>query len=672
MARITPKRYLLSANRETELPSNILIVDTETTSTRGPKPLDPETLRFRLGACCHVRLERDRIHSEQWLDFHKPQAFWQFAESCQQAKKPLWIFAHNLAFDATILDFWNELDRGQFRLDHDYEVTLKNGEKRTRKFRGLVCLDDRPVFAKLLGKRGTVWLCDSFNYWPLSLAELAKSHGMEKGDYNESQHSEEDLQAYCRNDVAILRKALLELFCTWRALDAGNWKPTAAGLSLSSFRHWHADTREQGNGVTTRHDIAIDRDRPSIQLERECNRGGRVEAFYLGEFPRRKLNNDFLPFGGSELDDSPYYHLDVRSLYPSVMNSERFPSAFVSMLHNPEVHEVATLLRKYGAAAQVVIDSPADTYPVIHDDRMVFARGRFTTWLCGAELRRAVDNLHVASVYDCAFYKLAPLFSEWVQRWWSIREEADRQGDTARSLLAKLILNSLSGKFGQRPEKWEVQPEAIAWRRWGDWRRLDPATGRNRKFRGLAGKVLEKVVGDEPPHAFPIISAFVTSAARERMRNLMALCPYRSVFYLATDALICNRFAFERLQAAGEINPHVMGKLAVKGCYPKGSIVGQNAYTLGGKFTAAGLWGRVTEGVDGRKYADVWQRLNSILQGKPDGSITINHVELSELATLPKGAIGPDGWVEPYTFSAGSPPTPRSNDHMETKRAREQ
>lgn len=663
-----PRRYLLSANRETELPSNLLIVDTETTSTRGPRPLDPETLRFRLGSCVHVRLERDAIRSEQWLDFDRPQAFWQFAESCQQAKKPLWIFAHNLAFDATILDFWNELDRGKFRVDREYEVTLKNGEKRTRKFRGLVCLDDRPVFAKLLGERGTVWLCDSFNYWPVSLAELAKCHGMEKGSYDACQHSEEDLQAYCHHDVLILKTALLALFRTWRSLDAGNWKPTAAGLSLSSFRHWHADTREQASSATTRHNIAIDRDRPSIHLERECNRGGRVEAFYLGDLPHKPTPAGHLFNQPVTLDDSPYYHLDVRSLYPSVMRSERFPCAFVSMMTNPDVHEVATLLHKYGAAAQVVIDSPTETYPVIHGEQTVFARGRFTTFLCGAELQRAIDNLHVAAVYDCAFYKTASLFTDWVDRWWSIRCSADRDGDSARSLLAKLILNSLSGKFGQRPEKWEVQPGAIAWRRWGDWRRLDPVTGANRKFRGLAGKVLEKVKGEEPPHAFPVISAFVTAFARERMRSLMSLCPYRSVFYLATDALICNRFAFERLQAAGEINPHEMGKLAVKGVYPKGSIEGQNAYTLGGKFTAAGLWGRMTETAEGVKIADVWQRLDSILQGKPDGTITIKHVELGTLASHPKGSIGPDGWIEPFTFSPTAPPTPRSNEAIERKK----
>src|SRR5271165_5695729 len=122
---------------------------------------------------------------------------------------------------------------------------------------------------------------------------------------------------------------------------------------------------------------------------------------------------------------------------------------------------------------------------------------------------------------------------------------ARRQGDRLEEAFCKLILNSLSGKWGQRSRRWVLRPNRVPLQRWGTWYEVsqpdNPIEGEvpiTRCYRGVAGKTQELVTDGIPRHCFPAISAFICSHGRERLRFLRNACPPRSVYYQAVDSLL--------------------------------------------------------------------------------------------------------------------------------------
>lgn len=663
-----PTHYL-KANKATEIPTNLLFVDTESNGDER-KRLNYESQRmtFRLGVATHVRLEAGEQRSSVTYRFKSPLEFWKIHRECEVPRKPLWCFAHNLHFDLTMLQFWHQLETCWFKVSTKYLQDNLPPEKQSKSYRGTLCLEDSPTFARVLGRMGTCWFVDSLNYFPKGLAKIGEDFGHPKLKWEGFDMQEDALFTYCENDVRILRDAMVSLLLAWQRNDCGQWKATAASLALTNYMHWHCDTREEVPNHTNRFNIRIDKEHPARQLERDAYYGGRIEAFFYGKRPaetqptQRKLDYRPPPIEG------PYYLIDVRSLYPAMMALYDFPQSRHAYVPECEPAALQTLCKHYGAVSRVLIDSGDETYPIRFKGRQIHASGRFVTELCGWELQRALHSCHVIACGETCLYKMAPLFRDWALHWWDTRRAAELAGDTPNAELAKLIMTSLSGKFAQRPERWADAEEVLCPTRWGQWRVPSLDRQSYRQFRAIGGWAQERVAGEDGPHVFPAISGFITSAARERMRWLMSIADPTNTYWIGTDALIVNRHGYDNLDRWKLIDGGALGKFALHHQADEVEILGSNAYQLGSYFRSAGLHGKRELGPDGHWKAQLWQRMPNTLSERPDGSIVVNVCDLEAMKPKPKGELLESGWVKPHHFS--EPPVQYSREEMRGEKRR--
>jgi DNA polymerase type B, organellar and viral len=626
MAGIMRRICKIRPNHGTEIPSSLIFVDTETVSEGTISETGREILRLRLGVAQYVRIRDGKETAIETLHFTDSRTFWDWVATKQSAKQPLWIWAHNLGFDLTILDAWKEIEDQRFAAsipEIDSSDTRFRGSKQ---WYGVMCLSGRPTFLTLMGHAGKVCMCDLGNYLPHSLATIGSWLGLEKLAMPAADASKYVWEQYCLQDVVVLREAVCRLLLTWQLEDCGGWKTTAGGLAMTNWRH--ISPRGDDNGHV--YPVTPIREENPDALEREAYMGGWVEAFYIGEVNER------------------IYHLDIQSCYPSVMRTHQFPTMRVGYWNGASLTRFRAMAAGGNTIARVLIDSPNELYPVRFRGRLCMCNGCFWTTLCGPELHRAWANGHIKSIGECARYDMGPIFGNFVNYWWSRRVQALRSGDYFDSEFAKLILNSLSGKWGQSGKRWVDSPHICPDVEWGHFTKIMEANGPLLKCRAIAGNTQVEVDEGPPDWGMPCISAFITSHAREVMRQLIALCPRNSVYHIATDSLLVSESAYRLLDDHRMIESLSLGKLKLEAVYSGGVFRGQNNYRVDDRVVRSGAWGRAKEIEKDRWYWDQWQGLPEILSEKPDGTVSIERIELTHEEATAKGNFQPNGWSIPF------------------------
>src|SRR5262249_46954050 len=203
--------------------------------------------------------------------------------------------------------------------------------------------------------------------------------------------------------------------------------------------------------------------------------------------------------------------------------------------------------------------SEADTFPVKRYGLQLHCCGTFWATLCGPELYRALDSGCVTAVGECHLYSQCELFKGWADYWIAQRLQAKREDDLGSYEFCKLVGNSLVGKLAQKGNRWVDAPEITRRKQWGYSHRDNVKTDKFTTFRFIGGHVQKRILSDDHPQAFPAISAYVTSYARERLRQAFQVCPPRSVLYTATDSILCTHKGFQALDRAGLIDPEAPG-----------------------------------------------------------------------------------------------------------------
>lgn len=621
--------HYLSANRESETPSNFLFVDTE--SSFRALPDGSTALTLKLWTAIAVRIDHHGKESWKWNYGNTADEFWEFFDTRVIARKPLWVFAHNAKHDFTQLQLWDQFDNGRLQFRKRRKMKSRQVDRRASS----AAVERLPWFVKCeSGERNTVWIADTLNFWPAKLEELGRAVDLPKLHIDFERCTEFELLKYCWRDCEIVARAILRLVQFVRREGIGNWRVSAAGLSMQSFRHLVMDHRAERIRGMKRFSILIDNNFPLLDMERSAYLGGRIEAFRIGAA------------------SGEFYRVDVASMYPAIMRNGCFPVK--RLAHSTDPDAAWKLVRRcpQECAAVVRIDSKAERFPLRAGKRQIHASGQFWTTLCGPELARAVAGLMVRDVDSAIRYECVPLFREWVDYWWKQRQRANKEGRTMDAQFCKLIMNSLHGKFAQHGIAWsptsEIEPFTKDGQslRWGHWLAHDMDRRETVMARSFAGSVQVKREGPLPEHYFPAISAFITAGAREHMRKLIELCPDQSVFYLAVDALIVDARALECLKREGEVARDRLGKLKVEGPFSEIEIVSQGCYRLGNKWTACGHFGRARTNEKGEYIADDWTT-DSPFDPRHSPVVVIDKRKVDKPQSRPKGKCGPDGWVKP-------------------------
>lgn len=633
-------RYL-RGNKSTSGPQNALFVDTETVRVANNGKPDSYSLQFKLGVFTHARKRDAGYHVANPVVFHQREAFWGTVERFARPRQVLWIFAHNVGFDSITLGFWQLLDCGRFvrRWPRDRSKGSHTGVRQSEFQSGLLVTSDPPTIVECWAKNGgKIRIVDTLNYFSASLSTIGEWVGLPKLPMPDPWDCNSDWEAYCTRDVEILTQAILKYVAWVSENNLGMFALTLPSQAMHGYRHTKAAKS-----------IVIHDNLDAQKLESEAYRGGEVWVGRIGRINTGPGTSQLALGEGRtpcEYDQTrQIHHLDTNSLFPAAMRSGLYPRVLI------EYHAPANASRS--TVARLGIDCIAECL-ISSDNCSIFSRragrsgrfkGMFVAVLVGPELLDAISKGFVVAVRRYARYELADLFSDWSNRWWLARWDAKRAGREFDSLLCKKIMNSLYGKFAQKAFEWEDDPGVVPGERWGAWINLDLANREVVHYRAIAGTAQRKGCKGYHKDACVAIAAYVTSYAREHMRNLRHVAGDRNVYYQGIDSLYVSDAGLTNLQVAGAIDCERLGALRHEASATDAEFFGWGLYRFGDKFVRTSIGRGAIECTPGEFEQENFQRLSAYVSQQPADGIEIKRVLKTVQAASPVGIVDKDGWV---------------------------
>ena len=515
------RSHWLSNNKRGELPVRMAFVDCETKSEQTEDRFTVEA-KLWFGCATYVRRKRDLdFTTPEHTTFFNAEELYQWVDSKTAPKTKLYIFAHNLGFDATVGGLFDKIAADGYKADNpiiDDPPTVITYHK------------DTPQGSK------SIILIDTLNWFRVPLAVLGKNVGIDKLDMPLYTAPFEMWERYCQTDNLIIMFAMMEFMKFVREHDLGNFGKTLPGQAMAAYKHRF----KYGEG------IFLDDNEKALDLSREAYHGGRVEVFRKGKIPGRVSC------------------FDINSMYPSVMAREEFPMRLVSYQKSMTKEQLHKVIydKGYGVVAKIDIETDVALYAYPLEGKLIFPIGTFTTYLSTPEVKEAFKRGHIRKVYDVAIYEMAPIFTEYVDYFWKLRKKAKASGSKLDDYMLKLFLNSLYGKFGQNGRVFKdirEVPEKNITRRWSVW---DAETRTKRTFRQFQGTIQEETVEGESLDSFPAIAAHVTAYGRVELFRLFEKAGLENVYYCDTDSLFVNDEGRERL--SDELDEELLGALKLE------------------------------------------------------------------------------------------------------------
>ena len=592
--------HVLRKNKTTRIPHNFIFYDTESYQERKGSITKH---KLRLGWACyvHIRSSKDKFTTtEKWFKFTDKKQFWDWVMSLVREKTCFYLVAHNQHFDFIILDGINYLKK----LGYEIEKWVVDSDIFVMKFRK---------------GSSSIVVMDSLNIFKASIEQLGKVLGKEKKKIDFKRCSEEELSEYCKRDVEILKDMFLNWVRFIKDHDLGCFKYTLAGQALAAYRH-----------KFYKHEIYIHANKDIIKLERESYRGGRSEAFRLGMINER------------------VYYLDVNSLYPYVMKEFEYPTRLIKWGRKLSLKGLKRFLSKFCVIARVKVRTEENVFG-IKDERLIFPIGEFWATLCSEELRYALENCEILEIKDYAVYERAKIFEDYVDFFNSLKEKYSREGNAVMRNIAKLLLNSLYGKFGQKNEKW-IQSGYIGFEDNYVTKYINLRTGKSGLLYCLGGKQYIKYSDEEEAFdSFVAIASEVTANARMYLWKLMKTAGLENVYYVDTDSIFCNEEGYRNLEHL--VDQHRLGYLKLEGVSDQMIIRNVKDYTFAGIEKIKGVKKNSKKLDENRFLTERFYKFRTLLRkGSLDTPISEEYIK--ELKReYKKGIVTPDGRVLPLVIS---------------------
>lgn len=623
--RMVRKPHIMNTHKVTQHPSNLMFFDTETKNTYKGKDKNIQHERLWFGCSWAFRYEQGEVTRSKISTWDTSEEFLELLHRRLDSSRPLYLFAHNIKFDLTIVDFWEKAD--DLGLDCTYAV-----------------LEDPPVFLSYIWDDCKLVLIDTFNFWKCSVADMGKQLGIEKFSIDIRTATRAEAEPYCKRDVEIIANQVTNLFDFLTDNDLGSFGISAPSIAMNTYKKRFM-----------KHEIFI-HDRVRVMaIERGSYYGGLVENFYIGKGAKQTL-----------------YHTDVNSLYPSVMVKE-FPCKLIDNYTNmiPKDLRVKGVLAD--CCAKVRVSSKKNTYCVRHQNRLCQAKGVFDTWLCGPELERCYLSGDLAHIHEISQYEMKPLFKDYVNHLWGLRRANSIPKGNPKEVLIKLLMNSLYGKFGQKGYEWvdftprnlesyyllfggmcpmryltnnyvpNVTENVELWHADG----LDNPI----QLRRISSKIEMKFPTSEHSESFCAIAAFVTSYARERLRGLIQIAGPKHTYYCDTDSLFVDKSGLENLRRANELDDKELGKLKLEGYSDNWAFYGPKDYQFGAKHTLKGISKKAKDLGNNTFEQLQFEGLASILKRGGENYIEVKTITKHVKRVYSKGLITNSGWTEPFTLN---------------------
>lgn len=391
-----------------------------------------------------------------------------------------------------------------------------------------------------------VWLCDSMRLMPYALSKVAEMLNKDHkkiyvGEYIKKMDIFRDIDAkayyeYLKEDCYALSEALYRFWCIIHDNEGfiGHLPLTLPSLSLRIFRK------------NLPYEISTPWNERVRTFTRRSYAGGRVECYKPGEYDNMRV-------------------YDVNSMYPAMMARENVPiSSQGAWTWTYDANSCGFYEIRY---TQTDMSVP----PLLRDE----TSKEFQYTGSGVYYTKEINKLleiggYFELVIGYEFSEYAPLFSDFVNKYYGIRLKAQQDGNKALDFIAKILLNSLYGKFGQNDVL----------------RHIEPAT--NEKIAEYTDKGMKvRVDGDfmiieeeqRAEHEFVAIASIITATARIELYEHIVRAGDAYV-YADTDSVHISSGELPVTTGLGGL------KLEKEG---KGVYVGRKLYAIGDKVTAKGI-----------------------------------------------------------------------------------
>lgn len=595
--------HWLRPNHDTSIPSNFVFLDCQPAVF---KEKDNEKQEIhRLGVCSAfaTRLEPKGPTKAEDLVTASPYDFFCWLTKKITPQRPAWIVCYGCTYTLSLLDFWQSLTERLFTFSpvryHDADGIQHSTEP------GFMFAKEPVVVLGCRSDIGSVYCCDIRNWFRGTFAELAASLGRDVPAKPGEAAEYQDWADYARNRATIVKEAFLELAQWWRANKLGDFGFTASSLAWHAYRHrWMPTTWKKGRKVGT---LLVHDNADALSLERAAMAGGETRVFFCGDV-RPVLTAQDGRLWRSKIDqdsrsEGPVHCLDMNALYPSVMRDNVYPIELVMYHPAPTLEDIKEWQKYLCVIAKVQLETHDATYPWrqrsqegpendarrVRDPETYWAIGRYATVLCGPELARAIERQHVKAVHGVAIYRWGKPFRTWVEDWHRMRLEWKRDGKPLWASFAKLLMNSLPGKFGQRLQTWQDDPTFACPAPWGYFHYSSRGEKMAKCMRSFGWLAQREADPAEAPESMPAVSAFVYSYARHRMAELRAIVGIENLYYQDTDSLHVTAEGRKNLERAGECDAEALGKLRFERIVATARYRGPKDYTQDGENTIAGL-----------------------------------------------------------------------------------
>lgn len=503
------------------------------------------------------------------------------------------IYFHNLKFDGEFIIYW--------LLTHDYKCVNSIKDLEDKSFTCLInnmgqFYDIVVCFEKGNKSIHKVTFIDSLKIIPFPVSLIAKKFNLEESkleiDYKKMREIGHILtkeeEEYIKNDVLIVAKSLNVLFnkkldrMTQASNAMHNYKEL---ISMNKFNHYF----------------------PVLDIEIHND----LKQSYKGGFTY--LNPIY-----KEKEVGTGVVLDVNSLYPSVMYEKPlpfgYPLFFKGKYKDDSIYDV------YIQMITCEFKLKKNKIPTIQiKNSLYFNSNEYLTSsndeivclvLTNVDLKLFLEQYEVYNLtYECGwkFKSKVGIFKEYIDKWIEEKNKATIEKNEGNRTLAKLMLNSLYGKFATSTEV-------------------------EGKLPYLDEKGIVHYKKQEKEHKDPLyiaIASFITSYAREKtIRTSQAIKDYSinkygvDMYYYSDTDSIHTGLSIEELKQFCEIDDVELGKWKHEGTFKRAKFIRQKCYIedmeKGIKITCAGLPSRCYEYV-------TWDNFKTGF--RCGGKLTFSHVK---------------------------------------------
>ncbi len=284
--------------------------------------------------------------------------------------------------------------------------------------------------------------------------------------------------------------------------------------------------------------------------------GGRVQCFKGG------------------IIEADFKVIDINSAYPYAMHS-RHP---ISIDYDEFTHDIDHDSEDYGACFFTVTCISEGVFPFRNENHaLTFPNDGLirTYFVTGWELiaARETGTIHQVKVNHCyRFFELTD-FTEYIDKFYNERLQAKAEGDKAGDIFAKLLMNSLYGKFGANPdnyEKFTILDHSI----------VPELDNDQYRFAGELGKwalMAEDLPDDDKRYYNVATSASITGYVRAYLFKALHSCGMDNVLYCDTDSIATSHIG-DAIHLGSKL-----GQWKDEGDFTRAGIGGKKLYIFEGK-----------------------------------------------------------------------------------------